>query len=111
MIDLLIAQENAKEKLKSRMDMEDLLDQAEEERKEQERQNMKSMGEFFNIVAENSSRFAKLFAEEQVDGERGLEILRRSGTVRPFPLATQKDPGFVSQQVDMLEKAISTEQK
>ncbi len=111
MIDLLIAQENAKEKVKERMNLEDVLDREEEERREEERENMRSMGEFFNIVAENSSRFAKLFAEEQVDGELGLEILRRSGAVKPLPLSAMKDLSAVSQTVDMMEKAISTEQK
>lgn len=111
MIDLLIAQERAKEKAQTNREIAEKLRDEEAERLDEERENRRSMGEFFSFVAENSTRFAKIFAEEDVDGELGLEILRRSGSVKPVPLNSMQDPAFVSEAVDMLEKAISTEQK
>ena len=111
MIDLLIAQERAKEKAQSNKELAELMRDEESERAEEELENRRSMGEFFTLVAENSSRFAKIFAEEDVDGELGLEILRRSGTVKPVKLSTMQDPGFVSDAVEMLERAISMERK
>ncbi|MCW3782557.1 TraM recognition domain-containing protein [Defluviimonas salinarum] len=111
MIDLLIAQERAKETARRNLDIEEHIVSTEVEEKETERENRKSMGEFFNYLAENSNRFAKIFAEEDVNGELGLDILRRSGTTRPIPLASVKDSGFMNAAVDELEKIISTEQK
>lgn len=111
MIDLLIAQERAKEKAQNNRELAELLRDEEAERADAEREQRRTMGQFFSMVAENSSRFAQMFAEEDVDGEFGLEILRRSGTVKPVKLSAMQDPGFVSEAVNMLERAISTEQK
>ena len=110
MIDLLIAQERACEAARRNAETAPEMKEEEASAAVEDIQSRKSMGEFFNFVAENSSRFAKIFAEEHVDGETGLEILRRSGAVRPLPLDSVSDPGFMLSAVEQLERAISTDE-
>lgn len=111
MIDLLMAQQNARQLAQNNRELSALMRDQEAEREQEEQENRRSMGQFFNVVAENSARLARMFEEESVDGKLGLEILRRAGSVTPVKLSTVQDPGFVSEAVSMLESAISTEKK
>lgn len=111
MIDLLVAGERAKEQAVRNRELAEVMNQNASIAEDEGREDRRSMGEFFSYLAENGQKFAKIFAEEDVDGELGLEILRRSGTTKPIPLATMSDPGFVSEAVQLLEKAIATDQK
>lgn len=110
LIDLLVAQESARNKAKKNKEIMDLISSTEEAQQVDAVEKKRSLGEFFSVLAENSTRFAKAFAEEDIDGDLGLEILRRSGNVRPLPLDSFKDGRFMNDAVSELEKIIQTEE-
>ncbi|MFG6083428.1 TraM recognition domain-containing protein [Paracoccus litorisediminis] len=110
LIDLLVAQESARSKAQKNREIMDLIAEGDASTRAASLEKSRSLGEFFTVLAENSSRFAKAFAEEDIDGDLGLEILRRSGNVRPLPLDSFRDGKFMTEAVGELEKIISTEQ-
>jgi hypothetical protein len=109
MIDMMLAEERARKQASNvtRIDEADRNRKQEEQREAVEAQ--KSLGQFFAFVAENSNRLAQVFAEEDIDGELGLEILKRSGSARPLPLQAIKDQAFFNATMGELEKIIATE--
>ncbi|MCE6959699.1 TraM recognition domain-containing protein [Cereibacter sphaeroides] len=109
MIDLLVAQEAAKAKVRSADDIDSYLASQEAETRREAVEAQRSLGDFFTFVAENSARLAQVFAEEDIEGELGLEILRRSGNARPLPLHAIKDTSFLNAALGELEKIITTE--
>lgn len=110
LIDLLVAQESARSKVQRSREIRDLIAESENLSKQADVEKSRSLGEFFSVLAENSSRFARAFAEEDIDGDLGLEILRRSGNVRPLPLDSFRDGKFMTDAVSDLEKIMATEQ-
>lgn len=109
MIDLLVAQEAAKSKVRSAEEIDRYLGEQEKEDRREAVDAQKSLGDFFSFVAENASRLAQVFAEEDIEGQLGLEILRRSGRARPLPLHALQDTAFLSSTLGELEKIMATE--
>jgi len=111
LIDLLLAQDSARNKARQNREIDKLAAREDSNDGSGRAAQRKSFGEFFNVLAENSSRFAKIFAEEEIDGDLGIEILRRSGNVKPLPLDAFQNAHFMDDEVGELEKILSTEQK
>ena len=109
MIDLLVAQEAAKTKVRSAEEIDRYMGEQEKEARKEAIDTQKSLGDFFSFVAENASRLAQVFAEEDIEGQLGLEILRRSGSARPLPLHALRDTAFLSSTLGELEKIMATE--
>lgn len=109
MIDMLVAQEAAKTKVRSSEEIDQYMGEQEKETRREASEAQKSLGDFFSFVAENASRLAQVFAEEDIEGQLGLEILRRSGSARPLPLHALRDTTFLSSTLGELEKIMATE--
>jgi len=109
MIDLLVAQEAAKTKVRSVEEIDRYMGEQEKETRREATEAQKSLGDFFSFVADNASRLAQVFAEEDIEGQLGLEILRRSGNAKPLPLHTLRDTQFLSSTLGELEKIMATE--
>ena len=110
LIDVLVAEDEARAKVRRTKEVSQLIQAVEEETNAATEEKRRSLSEFFTILADNSTKFARAFAEEEIDGDLGIEILRRSGDVRPLPLDALKDGKFMADAVGELEKIISTEQ-
>lgn len=107
LIDLLVAQDNARKKARRNEEINRLAMAGDMEDADSADLHRQSIGEFFNILADNSARFARMFAEEDVDGELGLEILRRAGKTRPLPLGTMRDIRIMDNQMSDIEQMIA----
>lgn len=107
LIDLLVAQDSAKRKARRNEEINRLAMTSDMEEADAVDLHRQSIGEFFNILADNSARFARMFAEEDVDGDLGLEILRRSGRDRPLPLGTMRDIKIMDSHMSDIEQMIA----
>lgn len=107
LIDLLVAQDTARKKARRNEEVNRLAMASDMEEADSIDLHRQSIGEFFNILADNSARFARMFAEEDVDGDLGLEILRRSGRARPLPLGTMRDIKIMDSHMSDIEQMIA----
>lgn len=109
LIDLMVAQEARKSNIRQHHEISKLIAQEEARSGFEMAETRRSFGDFFTMLAENSARFAQIFSEENVDGDLGIEILRRTGGVRPLPLSLFSKDNFMEESVSELEKIMSIE--
>lgn len=107
LIDLLLAQENARRAALRNRQVADLSEATSGDAERKSQEHRQSLGQYFATLAENSERFARIFAQEDVDGDMGMDILRRSGDLRPLPLEAMRDGHFVQTAVSEMEAMIS----
>jgi len=107
MVDVLVAQEESRSRMRSKPSVDRYIREADERLAMEGREQAQSMQQLFNSLAENSQRLSRVFAEENVDGRIGLEILRRSGATSPLPLHALVDEGNLEGTVSRLESMLA----
>lgn len=111
MVNLLMAQEAAKNKLKDDTSMQGVMKKLEREQAGRLKEGRQSMEEFFDFISENATDYARVFAEQDIDSAVGLEILRRSGQFSPLPLVAMSSSGHFEVTMGELERAIGAEKE
>ncbi|MEP3667114.1 MAG: TraM recognition domain-containing protein, partial [Roseibium sp.] len=109
LVDVLIAQEKAREEVKRSHDLDEFMKLSKPERDRESSNDKESIGEFFTQIARNKKKISLLFVEEEIDGETGIEILRKAGNASPLPLQRVMDPNFLNATLDDLESIIQTD--
>lgn len=107
MVDILVAQEAARSEIRKIPAVDRYFEDTKERLVIEGNQQAITLQDYFALVAENSTRLAKVFAEEDVDGRFGLDILRRAGAVTPLPLHAVPDERFMDNTVGELEKMLA----
>lgn len=107
MVDIMVAQEAARSEIRKIPAVDRYMEEARERIAIEGHQHALTLQDYFAVVAENSTRLAQVFAEEDVDGRFGLDILRRAGAVSPLPLHAVPDERFMESTVSELEKMLA----
>lgn len=71
---------------------------------EEAEEHQQSISSLFSLLSQKAAEISEIFAEEDVDGEIGLDILRKSSAARPMALP-EADNEDLAASIDTLEKA------
>lgn len=81
-VNVLLEQTRAKEKVARAAGL--VIDESQDPGEAEEQQQ--SISSLFSVISQKAAQISEIFAEEDVDGEIGLEILRKSGAARPVKM-------------------------
>lgn len=106
LVDILVAQDRARKESRSVPAVDRYLEDASRRIQMESESRAQTMQDFFSSIVENSTQLIKLFAEENVQGEVALEILRKTGSEAPLPLNVLPDEARLEGVVSELEKCL-----
>jgi len=98
LIDVMIGEKHAREELAHVAKLK-VPEPDEEDTQRAER----SISDFFSVISQNAAQLSDIFAEEHIDGEIGLDILRKSSKSKPMRMPKIDNEDLVKK-IDNLEK-------